>query len=57
MPLRASQAARKDVMSVPQPGRLSLVLAAERIDPEDTGQYRYCIVPRRADMAPAVNRM
>ena len=44
-------------MSVPQPGRLSLVLAAERIDPEDTGQYRYCIVPRRADMAPAVNRM
>ena len=44
-------------MSVPPPGRLSLVPEAERIDPEDTGQYWYRIVPRRADMVPAVNRM
>ena len=44
-------------MSVPPPGRLSLVPEAERIDREDTGQYWYRIVPRRADKAPAVNRM
>jgi hypothetical protein len=44
-------------MSVPPPGRLSLVPEAERIDPEVTGQYWYRIGPRRADMAPAVNRM
>jgi len=44
-------------MSVPPPGRLSLFPEAERIDPEDSGQYSYRIVPRRADMAPAVNRM
>ena len=44
-------------MSVPPPGRLPLVLEAERIDPENTGQYRYRIVPRPAGMVPAVNRM
>ena len=44
-------------MSVPLPGRRSMVLEAERIDPEDAGQYWYHIVPRRADKAPAVNRM
>lgn len=32
-------------MSVPLPGRRSLVLEAERIDPEDAGQYWYHIVP------------
>ncbi len=44
-------------MSVLPPVRLPLALEAERIDPEDTGQYRYRIMPRRVRMAPAVNRM
>jgi hypothetical protein len=43
-------------MSVLPPVRLPLALEAERIDPEDTGRYRYRIMPR-ARMAPAVNRM
>jgi hypothetical protein len=54
---RVTGCQERDTMSVPPPGRLSLVLEAERIDPGDTAQYRYHIVPRRADMAPAVNRM
>jgi len=42
-------------MSVPPPGRLQLVLEAERIGPEVAGQYRYRTMRRRARMAPAVD--
>jgi len=42
-------------MSVPPPGRLQLVLEAERIDPEVAGQYRYRTM-LRARMASAIDR-
>ena len=44
-------------MSVPPPGQLSIVLEAERVDPEVTGQYRYRTMRRVARMAPLVDRM
>ena len=44
-------------MSVPLPGRLSIVLEAERIDPEVTGQDQYRTMRRIARMAPAIDRM
>ena len=44
-------------MSVPPSGRIPLVLEAERIDPEVTGQYRYRIMRRGARMAPAIDWM
>ncbi len=42
-------------MSGPSPGRIPLVLEAERIDPEVTGQYRYRIMRRSARTAPAID--
>ena len=44
-------------MSVPPPGQLSIILAAERIDPEVTGRYQYRAMRRIARMTPPVDRM
>lgn len=43
-------------MSGPSPGRLLLVIEAERIDPEITAQYRDRSMRRYARMAPAIDR-
>ncbi len=47
----------RGVMSGPSPGRLPLVIEAERIDPEITAQYRDRSMRRYARMAPAIDRM
>jgi len=47
----------RGAMSGPPPGRVSLVLEAERIDPEVTGQYRYRTMRRAARMTSAIDRM
>ena len=44
-------------MLVPPPGQLSIVLEAERVDPEVTGQYQYRTMRLIARMAPPVGRM
>ncbi len=44
-------------MSVPPPGQLSIIPAAERIDPEVTGRYQYRAMRRIAHMTPLVDRM
>ena len=43
-------------MSGPSPGRIPLVLEAERIDPEITSPYRYRTMRRCARMAPVLDR-
>jgi len=46
----------RGAMSGPSPGRIPLVLEAERIDPEITSPYRYRTMRRCARMAPVLDR-
>jgi hypothetical protein len=47
----------RGAMLVPPQGQLSIILEAERVHPEVTGQYQYRTMRPVARMAPPVGRM
>jgi hypothetical protein len=56
MPCVQDRPLGRGAMLVPQPGQLSIILEAERVDPEVTGQYQYRTMRPNARMTPSAGR-